>query len=1161
MRGLVLVLLALAFVAKPAAAQVELDGSLGTTSGLVPGGVLPDGTSATYLIEESYGRRSGPNLFHSFSRFSIPTSRSAAFTGDPSIERVIGRVTGGFISQIDGALRNTIDGADLYLMNPRGFFFSGTASLDLRGSLYLSSADSLRFEDDLVFPATASAAEVLSFEPPSAWGFTSASAPGAIRFNQTRNLAVPLGETLAAVGGPVFVSGRSPTTTLLAPGGTIALASRFATGEVPVDVAALSARDAPTDDLGLISIATNSVLDVSDPSDLASSRGRIVIRGGSLTVTNSTLRSDSAIGASGNAPDIDLETTKSIALLRSNALLRATSLESAARGNAHGGGVRLSSETLTLTGASFAASTASGAAFAGPLEVTVGSLQLSEISRLATSATGDATTGRLEVNARTVGLSGGAQIASVNDASTDSPEIAVSAEELLQIQSGAILASQARGDGRGASLQIDARTLEQDTGGRIESATLGAGAAGDIEIDAEAVDLGGDPLGTDPGGVFAGSLGSRAAGRIRIGADGLVVSGGAQVSATIEGAGRGGDIEIATTHTLDLTGASGAGPSGVFARSGLGSGTTATGDGGAILIEAPVVVVTEGAEISAQTFGAGNASGIHIVAAESVRVAGGATAHSSINAKTASSGAGGSIVIETGELRIDDGGDISASTLYTGDSGDIRIEADSVHVGGGALSESGPAGIFAQSIKEQSETIAAGAAGDIEILAASLLELRRSAVISVKSASGSDAGNIRIVAPIVVVADGAEITAQTGSPDDATASGNGGDIEIRAANLLEVQSSGAISVRTRGPGDAGLIAIRGAELVSIQDGEISARSDASGAAGTVTLDGVGKLSVDRGGRITTETLRDGAGGLISIDVQREVVLSDGSEISARTNGSGAAGAIRITNADLVSLDRAEISARSEGPGAAGSVTIDGVGELVIGDGGSISSETLGDGVGGSITIGADNQVLVANGGRISALSAGTGDAGSIAINAGQRFSARNGGQVTTSAVAADGGDIVIGASRLIYVEEGRITTDVRAGLGGGGNITLDPEFVVLNRANVIASAIGDGGNITIQTAHFVRDSSSVVDASSELGIDGEIQTTSPTVDLTSELAQLDTTFLDASSKLAAACAARAGERGTFAVRGRARLASPEAPLDSEIQSLSPRDCTENTAHP
>ena len=514
----------------------------------------------------------------------------------------------------------------------------------------------------------------------------------------------------------------------------------------------------------------------------------------------------------------------------------------------------------------------------------------------------------------------------------------------------------------GASLQIAANSLEQSTGARIESGTMGVGAGGDVEIEAATVDLRGDPLGADPGGVFATSFGPGASGGVAIDADDVSVAGGAQVSATAEGAGAGGDIEIAATDQIQLQGRDASGrPSGVFARSGLDAGTTATGDGGSIVVDAPEVLLSDGAEISAQTFGAGAAGGIHIVAPARVALSGLELVTSSINAK-ASSGAGGNIAIETAELAVDGGGEISVSTLGTGDAGDVSIDAQRVTVGGGAAA----AGIFAQSIPTED--------------------------------TGIDGGD-------------------------------GGSIDVRASRSVELRNGGVISARTR--------------------------------------------------------------------------------------GSGAAGNVRIA-APVVS----------------------------VAHGGEVSTQTFASGPGGSIAIDAAQQVIVMNGGTISARSTGAGNAGSIAIDAGGRFSARNGGQVTTSAVAADGGDIEIRASHLIHVEDGHVTTDVQGGLGSGGNITLDPEFVVLNRAELRASAIGDGGNITIQTDHFLRDASSVVDASSELGIDGEIQTTSPTVDLTSELAQLDTTFLDASSKLAAACAARSGGLGTFAVRGRARPSSPDAPLGS-----------------
>ncbi len=1031
MRGCVPVLLAFALGSRLAAAQalppIEHDGSLGAS-----GAVLPDAAS-NYQIEESAGRRSDRNLFHSFSRFSVPFGSSATFSGDPMIERVFARVTGDSSSQIDGTLRNSIDGADLYLMNPRGVVFNGTANLDLHGSFYVSSANALRFEDENVFSATPSLEpEVLSSAAPSAWGFTSDTSFGFIRFNQVRNVTgrnfgVPRGETLEAVGGTVSVSGFSPSLTnptLRAPGGTIALASRSSVGEVPVDVAALAARGALAGDLGTVSIgnvSSNAVLDVSDASGLAPSRGRIVIRGGALTVDRSVLRAESARNAADATPDIDLETTRSI-LLRSSNPLGSTSVQVAARAGSQGGGLRLSSAEVTLSGRSTASSSASGSARAGTLEVSAGSLKLSEASRLATSATENATTGRLVVNARTVGLASGAGISSLNEASTDSSEVSINADELVRIESGAIVASQATGDGRGALLRLGAAKFEQATGARLESSTTGIGEGGGVEIRAGTVTLEGAPLGSDPGGVFAISSGSRAAGDIFIGTDDLVVAGGAQVSATAQSIGNGGDLEVQATSSVLLTGSSGAGPSGLFARSGLGPGTLAQGNGGSILVVAPKLDVVDGAEISAQTFGAGTAGGIRIVATDHVGIAGGASARSSLNAKAAI-GAGGDIGIETGELRIDDGGEISASALDSGDSGDIEIEAQTVHVGGGEPSGLGPAGIFAQSIPAAGTGIDGGDGGDIEIRASKLLELRSSGVISVKTFGTGAAGSIRVAAPVVNVSDG-----------------------------------GSVSASTLGTGDSGGVAIRNPDLVSIEGGEISARSEGSGAAGSVTLTGVGELLVGEGGSITTETLRDGAGGLISI------------------------------------------------------------------------------------TADADGQVLLSNGGTISARSEGAKDAGSIEINAGRRFTASNGGQVTTAATVADGGDIEIEASELIYLLEGRLETRVEGGDGNGGNITLDPVFVVLNHAEVIASAVGDGGNITIDTRNYVRDAASVVDASSDLGINGEILITSPAVDLSSELAQLDTPFLDASSKLAAACAARAGERGTFAVRGRARPASPDAPL-------------------
>ena len=103
-------------------AQIVLDGTLGPT-GALPG---PD-----YAITADLGQQHGGNLFHSFGQFSIRQGESATFSGPPSVSNIISRVTGGQVSTIDGMLRSTILGANLYLLNPAGVLFRENARLDV----------------------------------------------------------------------------------------------------------------------------------------------------------------------------------------------------------------------------------------------------------------------------------------------------------------------------------------------------------------------------------------------------------------------------------------------------------------------------------------------------------------------------------------------------------------------------------------------------------------------------------------------------------------------------------------------------------------------------------------------------------------------------------------------------------------------------------------------------------------------------------------------------------------------------------------------------------------------------------------------------------------------------------------------------------------------
>ena len=189
----------------PSPASIVFDGSLGP-QGPAPYGEI-DG-ARHYEISEDWGTYQGANLFHSFEQFSILTGDRATFTatlGAP--ERIIARVPDGDTSPIDGLLASSANGADLFLINPNGIMLMPNASFEVSGSLYLSTAHVLRFEDGHAFatlgPNTTVPLEpsLLSSAPPWAFGFTDPSALSPVTLFLSSELGVNPGETLAFVGG------------------------------------------------------------------------------------------------------------------------------------------------------------------------------------------------------------------------------------------------------------------------------------------------------------------------------------------------------------------------------------------------------------------------------------------------------------------------------------------------------------------------------------------------------------------------------------------------------------------------------------------------------------------------------------------------------------------------------------------------------------------------------------------------------------------------------------------------------------------------------------------------------------------------------------------------------------------------------------------------
>ncbi len=145
--------------------------------------------------------------------------------------------------------------------------------------------------------------------------------------------------------------------------------------------------------------------------------------------------------------------------------------------------------------------------------------------------------------------------------------------------------------------------------------------------------------------------------------------------------------------------------------------------------------------------------------------------------------------------------------------------------------------------------------------------------------------------------------------------------------------------------------------------------------------------------------------------------------------------------------------------------------------------------------------------------------------------------VKTEAAQTSGGNIDIQAIDRIRLVNSSISTSVLGGGGSGGNITIDPDVVVLQNSQVIAQAVqGAGGNITITTPLFLADSNSLVSASSQLGLNGTVTIQSPTSNLSGSLGPLTSKPSQAQALLTQRCATLAnGQTSSFVVAGREHL--------------------------
>src|SRR5260370_30502961 len=116
---------------------------------------------------------------------------------------------------------------------------------------------------------------------------------------------------------------------------------------------------------------------------------------------------------------------------------------------------------------------------------------------------------------------------------------------------------------------------------------------------------------------------------------------------------------------------------------------------------------------------------------------------------------------------------------------------------------------------------------------------------------------------------------------------------------------------------------------------------------------------------------------------------------------------------------------------------------------------------------ADNAILLKKNSSINT-SARNSSGGNITINSGSEIRVLR--SQITAAAGLDGGNISLSAPHLTYLLNSTVTAQADttgSGFGNGGNLTIDPSFLVINNSGLISkSSFGHGGTIKLLNGNF-----------------------------------------------------------------------------------------------
>lgn len=582
------------------------------------------------------GSHQQSNLFHSFSKFSIPQGSTVTLQHNAAVQNIFLRVTDA-ASYLDGRLSTEVGGslgtADLFFLNPHGVVFGPNASLQLGGSFLASTADRIQFADGVEF-VVQEPQPLLSVNVPvglqlaanaGAIEVGTATAPGPgnglflngnfslNRSNRPDGLAVAQGEALALIGNGINMVGGN----LTAPQGQIELGSVQPLQQIALEPQGQSwtLQYADSTLVSDINLSQAASVDVS-----GNGSGQVQLRGKTIDLTE-------------------------------GAVIVADTL-----GNGMGGQVEVAAQTLNIQGLSIVAPPApppqAFPAYSGIL------------ANVAPGQLGSGGSVNLETQA--LNVAGGAQINALTFGSGSGGNLSVQADDVL-ISGGtpfgpSSLSVATVGDtGKAGSLELQSETLRLEGGGALRADTFGDGQAGNLIVNSDFITV----TGANPGGPSViGSVSNvpfsaGAGGNVQISGQSISVLEGGQISTATIAAADAGQLSIQATESLEISGRSPFLPrgrteqprGGLFSTAILGSGRA-----GDISIETPNLILQNGGIISVSNF-------------------------LTFDGPPPGTGPSGTIRLDVGELAISNDAGLDARTNFDGSGSggaNIEVTADSV---------------------------------------------------------------------------------------------------------------------------------------------------------------------------------------------------------------------------------------------------------------------------------------------------------------------------------------------------------------------------------------------------------------------------------------------------------------------------------------------------